>query len=344
MPSRGQSLTVEFTVWDATNNAPKTGDNSNLTLYWNKDGTASTTTNASSEVSSSNQPGTYKITLTSSECTCDFGRLHGKSSSSGCYVIPLDIAFEQLPTAAPAANGGLPTVNASNAVLVQTGTGTGQLDFTSGRIKADVAYFGGAAGTFASGIPDVNTVKISGTAQTARDIGASVLLSPGTGTGQVSITSGVVSANAVQISGDATAADTLELFAEALDQSTGQLDSGSLADGTITAASLASDAGTEIATAVWASGTRTLTSLGTDAITADVLATSAVNEITAAIWAKTVDGITFESWAIAMLAVLTGVTDLVDADNIAFKNQSGSTKVTVTYGTNPGERDVVVIA
>lgn len=48
--------------------------------------------------------------------------------------------------------------------------------------------------------------------------------------------------NVVQISGDSVAADTLELFAEALDQATGQLDSGSLAAGTITAASVASAA------------------------------------------------------------------------------------------------------
>ncbi len=48
----------------------------------------------------------------------------------------------------------------------------------------------------ASGLGDANTVKLgpsgSGTAQTARDIGANVLLSSGTGTGQLSFTSGVV--------------------------------------------------------------------------------------------------------------------------------------------------------
>jgi hypothetical protein len=48
--------------------------------------------------------------------------------------------------------------------------------------------------------------------------------------------------NVTKVSGDATAADTLELFVEALDQATGQLDSGSLANNTITAASIAADA------------------------------------------------------------------------------------------------------
>jgi hypothetical protein len=49
----------------------------------------------------------------------------------------------------------------------------------------------------ASGLADANVVKMgptgSGTAQTARDIGASVLLSSGTGTGQVLLSSGKVS-------------------------------------------------------------------------------------------------------------------------------------------------------
>jgi hypothetical protein len=53
---------------------------------------------------------------------------------------------------------------------------------------------------------------------------------------------GDIRVNVTQVSGDTTAADTLELFAEALDQSTGQLDSGSLAAGTITAASIDADA------------------------------------------------------------------------------------------------------
>lgn len=59
---------------------------------------------------------------------------------------------------------------------------------------------------------EVNTTHVSGTAQTARDLGASVLLSSGTGTGQISISSGVVSAdikkiNAVTVNGTGTALD-----------------------------------------------------------------------------------------------------------------------------------------
>ena len=65
----------------------------------------------------------------------------------------------------------------------------------AGKPKVDVDGFGGTAGTFSGGIPDVNTVKLGGTTQTGRDIGASVLLSNGTGTGQIKLSGGYVSPN-----------------------------------------------------------------------------------------------------------------------------------------------------
>lgn len=98
------------------------------------------------------------------------------------------------------------------SVLISSGTGAGQLSVASGVIAANVTQIDGSAnGTHATGmIPadvrdivgaavntaaaqiGVNTVNIGGTTQTGRDIGASVLLSPGTGTGQISLASGSV--------------------------------------------------------------------------------------------------------------------------------------------------------
>lgn len=60
----------------------------------------------------------------------------------------------------------------------------------------------------------VDVLKINGTSQTARDIGASVLISSGTGTGQLDVTSGVVKANLVQI------------LATALTETAGQIAAG----------------------------------------------------------------------------------------------------------------------
>lgn len=69
-----------------------------------------------------------------------------------------------LPNAAAEAAGGLYT----------RGTGAGQINQAN------------------NGQIDVNTLRQNGTTLTARDIGASVLLSSGTGTGQVSLSSGAV--------------------------------------------------------------------------------------------------------------------------------------------------------
>jgi len=85
-------------------------------------------------------------------------------------VVPYDpfdsvrLGLTALPNAAAEAAGGLYT----------RGSGAGQINQP------------------ANGQIDANTVKVSGTSQTARDLGASVLLSSGTGTGQISLSSGAV--------------------------------------------------------------------------------------------------------------------------------------------------------
>ena len=90
-------------------------------------------------------------------------------------------------------------------LIAFTFTGTGAVPvtvqvFTTGSAKslvnvpANVTQLLGTAwltpGT--AGTPDVNTKLLGGTSQTGRDIGTSVLLSAGTGTGQVNLSSGAV--------------------------------------------------------------------------------------------------------------------------------------------------------
>lgn len=72
-----------------------------------------------------------------------------------------------LPNAAAEASGGLFT----------RGTGAGQINQTN------------------NGQIDANAARLGGTTQTGRDIGASVLLSSGTGAGQIDFTLGIVNAN-----------------------------------------------------------------------------------------------------------------------------------------------------
>ncbi len=154
-----QSTAVNITVLmvdSADHISGKTG--LTLTIYATKAaGTPGAITPTVTQVDSTNVPGIYKLALTSSH-TDTLGELQLHITSTGAD--PTDIKW-QVSTYLP-----------GESVTLQT----------------DQA---------------VNVTKINGTAQTARDIGASVLLSTGTGTGQLDFTSGVVKASLVQILGTA---------------------------------------------------------------------------------------------------------------------------------------------
>lgn len=94
------------------------------------------------------------------------------------------LGLTALPNAAAEASGGLYT----------RGTGAGQINQP------------------ANGMADMNVVRWSGTAVATPDTAGypKVTIKSGTGTGEVSLSSGVASADAVKISGDSTAADNLE--------------------------------------------------------------------------------------------------------------------------------------
>ena len=104
-----------------------------------------------------------------------------------------------LPNVASGSAGAIPT----------TGTGSNQINVSGGRADANVTYFNGSAGTFSSGRPEVNTTHLAGTSQTARDIGASVLISSGTGTGQLSVASGVIQSDIAKCGGSSVAAGAI---------------------------------------------------------------------------------------------------------------------------------------
>lgn len=121
----GVSFVATVFAWDTVNNTYKTGDAANIALRWLKDGTDAATTNACSEVSSTNAPGEYKVTITATEAQCLSGTLGGKSSTSGVVIIPITFTFEQLPNAAPGASGGLVIAGSNAATTFATLTSTG---------------------------------------------------------------------------------------------------------------------------------------------------------------------------------------------------------------------------
>ena len=117
MATRNVAMTVTFVAWDTSANTGKIDDQSNITVKWIKDGTVETLdTNTVTQVDSTNCPGIYKVSISAAEANCNIGTLAGKSTTANIVILPVSIQFERLPDAAPASNGGLPTVDANNHV------------------------------------------------------------------------------------------------------------------------------------------------------------------------------------------------------------------------------------
>ncbi|MGB3999889.1 MAG: hypothetical protein WBM23_08340 [Desulfomonilia bacterium] len=95
MPFINTAVTVSLVCWDTVNNVGKTGDASNITLRGVRDGTLFTPSEPSiTQVDSTNLPGVYKASLTASENNGTLLTLGGKSSSTGCVIIPVSWSNE----------------------------------------------------------------------------------------------------------------------------------------------------------------------------------------------------------------------------------------------------------
>jgi hypothetical protein len=165
--------------------------------------------------------------------------------------------------------------------------------------------------TFEPGGADVK--QVAGTAQTARDLGASVLISSGTGAGQLSVSSGKVAATIA--SGDAVGLPAAAAGAKGgipiTDPSTGLIltgyGGGTVKNDLIDAPN--STALTAVGTAVWAATSRTLSSFGT-----------LVADIATAVWgavARTITGtVTLDATQGSYAPAKAGdKMDLIDSPN-----------------------------
>lgn len=113
-----------------------------------------------------------------------------------------------LPNAAAGSNGGLPTVDANNAVKVQSGTGSNQIDLSSGQVKVQ---YGTSAGQISasSGVVNVNVSQCGGSTVAA---GAIPNAAAGATGGLPTVdSSGRTSANLVAIDGQATTGNNATL-------------------------------------------------------------------------------------------------------------------------------------
>ena len=114
------------------------------------------------------------------------------------------------------ATAGIPDINVKNMnnvaatsiATINANQGTTQpINFTgtaaNALAKSDMIDIASAAVSTTAAQIGVNSVQQGGAVQTGRDLGLSVLLSSGTGTGQLDFTSGVIKANLAQILGTA---------------------------------------------------------------------------------------------------------------------------------------------
>lgn len=133
--------TVEFFVFDYTTGAPKTGDAANLTKYLSKDdGTLTALTDTSAaEISSTNAPGWYRCDVSQTESNANKLLFTGKSSTSNVAVV-------------------------GRVIYTRPQYAADMVISSGGVVSGNVTQFGGAAGTFASGRPEVNTTHAAGTA------------------------------------------------------------------------------------------------------------------------------------------------------------------------------------
>lgn len=136
------------------------------------------------ELDSTHAPGMYRFDIpntwlaTAGQCSVTFtGAANLATHTVFIIVTAVDLydavrgGMTALPNAAAGAAGGLIAAGtgtnqislASGQVLVQSGTAAGQLSVASGVIAANVTAFGGTAGTFAGGRPEVNTTFFGGT-------------------------------------------------------------------------------------------------------------------------------------------------------------------------------------
>lgn len=185
-------------------------------------------TNEATEIATSS--GVYYLLLTATEMTADVVTVIVKTSTSGAKTTTLVLYPRKLvELASGTAQGGdtgYITLAASTVLFDGQYAGCLCVATIDGSIEARILQVPTASNQQATVTPAWNTAPDSDD------------------TYKIYLPEGVryPTANVKAVSDDSTASDTLELFAEALKQDTGQLDDGTFAAGAISAAAIADDA------------------------------------------------------------------------------------------------------
>ncbi|TIP49645.1 MAG: hypothetical protein E5X77_10055 [Mesorhizobium sp.] len=243
IPSGKIDQNIYFVAVDASDLKTRKTGLTSFTVYRSRNGGTATiyTTPTITELSAANMPGVYCLTV-------DEDTTIASTSDAEEYTVHITQASMA------------PVTRVIELFRRDTTSGRTQLVDANGRV-------------------DVGSLQ--GTVQTARDIGASVLLSSGTGTGQVSLAAGVVAANATQIAGSAVNTASAQLGVNVVNAggtawNSGAITANTFAAGAITAAKFAANA----LDAVWSTATRVLTA-GTNIVLAKGTGVTGFNDLDA---------------------------------------------------------------
>lgn len=142
----GQKVTLF--AFDATTNAPKTGDAANLTAYVSKDDGAVTVLGDTSatEKDATNAPGVYEFDLTQAETNADKLLFTGKSSTANVKLVPKEYLTRSQYFADQSINSSGQVTAAS--VVGAVGSVTGAVGSVTGNVGGNVA---GSVGSIATG-------------------------------------------------------------------------------------------------------------------------------------------------------------------------------------------------
>lgn len=277
---------ARFLAINTSTNTKVTGDAANITAYISKDGGALTqlTDTSATEIDATNAPGEYWFDVSQTESNADTHTFSAKSSSA-------------------------------NVVLIYLGS------------EYSVPVYSSTLAIDSNGRVDVS--KISGTSQTARDIGNSVLISSGTGTGQLDVTSGVVKANLVQILGTLlteTAGAIATAFRKFFNVSSPTGTVNSLPDAI---------AGATGGVAIVGSNMGTVASISSYGTLPDDIVTSIAD--------MTIDGALDLKATLALVVSILGGKATVTGNTVAFKRVDGITTSITVVGDSSGNRTSITI-
>jgi len=96
MAIKNVSIVIYVRAWDTVNNAWKTGDAANITMYTALDGgTPGAISGTVAEVDATNMPGVYKFTASAGELNGNSAMFSGKSSTANIVIVGQSVITEQ---------------------------------------------------------------------------------------------------------------------------------------------------------------------------------------------------------------------------------------------------------